>query len=336
MVNNVFILSMGRSGTTLLQNILDAHPTIVSPPESFFMLHLYTKYKNKKEWSEKDIAQFIDDLYTDRPFRLVWKIERMEVEAAFEAAGKITSFADACNAVRTSFHQAYKNDQLEILGDKKPSYTRFTKRIMRVHPNAKVIHMIRDPRGTANGHINTFKRSDVLAVGILWNYSNLRVKRLSVKYPDQYCLLKYEDLVNDPDKTIRELCTFLNIDFSDEMLAYRERVVERFEGYTEHFKDKHRSLLKPIDPSIAEKWKTSMTPHQIRQIEYTTHRVANQFGYFFDHQKPTFGMLVKKPFSYLKLMLAFSVVKIYFAVPFAVRKWVLKKRSERGDHKFQT
>ncbi len=335
MAENVFILSMGRSGTTLLQNILDAHPTIVSPPESYFMLHLYTKYKNKTVWSDQDIVQFIDDLYTDRPFRLVWKLERSEVEASFKAAEKITSFAEACNVVRTSFHQAYKIDQLQILGDKNPSYTQFTKRIMRVYPKAKVIHMIRDPRGTANGHIHTFKRTDILAIGTIWSYTNLRIKRLSIQYPNQYYLLKYEDLVDNPKMVIQDLCTFLAIDFSEDMLAYRERVVEQFDEYTEHFKDKHRSLLKPIDPAIAEKWKTSMTKSQIRQIEYTTHRVAKQFGYVFDRPKPTLGMLFKQPISSLKLMVGFTILKVYFAVPFAVRKWVLNIRSKRTDHKFQ-
>ena len=53
MIQNFYILAMGRSGTTLLQSILDNHSGIVVPPESYFMIHLDKKYGSIKNWNKQ-------------------------------------------------------------------------------------------------------------------------------------------------------------------------------------------------------------------------------------------------------------------------------------------
>lgn len=47
----VFIIGRGRSGTTLLQTIMDAHPTIITANESPFIINLKQKYSKINQWS---------------------------------------------------------------------------------------------------------------------------------------------------------------------------------------------------------------------------------------------------------------------------------------------
>ncbi len=326
---------MGRSGTTLLQSILDAHPEVVAPPESYFMLHLYTKYRRQKKWNDQVITSFIGDLYTDRQFRLFWKVDREEVEASFRAVAPIRSYAQACNAVRLCFNKAYENGNLSLIGDKKPVHTDFPHLIFKLYPDAKVVHMIRDPRGTANGQIKTFKRKDAIAIGLRWSDVNRNVGKLKAQYPNQYHLLKYESLIENPEETVRTLCDFLEIPFSDSMLQYREQVIQRYDEQSALIREKHSSLLKPIDPAIAEKWKTSLTKEQIKCVEYASFNVANEFGYRFERPKPTILMRLKAPISRLKLTVGFSIIKLFFALPFWVRRFVFNMRSRNTDHKYQ-
>ena len=42
-----FVIGKERSGTTLLQVMLNAHPNIVAPPESRFIIMFYFKYGSK-------------------------------------------------------------------------------------------------------------------------------------------------------------------------------------------------------------------------------------------------------------------------------------------------
>ncbi len=58
----VFIVGFGRSGTTLLQELMNAHPNVIGPPEYSFIVYLYSRYGNKKHWTKADIAEFIEAL----------------------------------------------------------------------------------------------------------------------------------------------------------------------------------------------------------------------------------------------------------------------------------
>ncbi len=334
MISNFYILGMGRSGTTLLQSIMDAHGAIVVPPESYFVLHLYKKYHKKKNWDARTLSKFMDDLYTDRPFRLMWRVPRASLEEAFAQAGEINSMGDALNVVRSSFRGSYKQKSIVRFGGKKPIYSMFTKRIMDVNPNAKIIHIMRDPRGTANGQINTFKKKDALAIGYLWTWNNKSVLKLKEKYPDQYFLLKYEDLIENTEDTMRSVCEFLELPYEPSMMDYRSTTTKRFTEYTETYKDKHRSLLKPIDKSIAEKWKKSLLPKHRKHVEYATADLAQQFGYGFEKPKSDLTILLRTPLSKLKIFMGVVAIRTFFSIPFFIRKSILQLRSRLTDHKY--
>lgn len=335
MIVDFYIMAMGRSGTTLLQNILNAHPNTVVPPESFFVLLLYTKYIDETTWTPETIQRFITDLYSDRPFRLMWQVDRETVEASFKNK-EINSFSQACSCVKASFQESFNSKNLYAIGDKNPLYSTFGERILKINPKAKIIHMVRDPRGTANGHINTFNRKDALMVGIIWTKYNEYILKVKEHFPDQYLFIKYEDLINDTGATVAAICSFLNIEYNPEILAYRKATVAQFDTYTTALKWKHENLLKPIDAKIAEKWKTTLTANQINQIEYTTYKTAKKLGYDFKRPKLNILSILILPFSRLKAELLYFVIHLYFNFPFGIRKFILKIRSFLGDKKYQT
>ncbi len=335
MSNNFYVMAIGRSGTTLLANILDAHPNIVVPPESFFVLHLEQKYKHITHWDSKTIKNFIDDVYVDRPFRLMWKVPREIVEQSFEQQPKVTDFTEACNRIRASYNASFKTKDIELFGDKHPIYSNFCQRMMRINPKAKLIHMVRDPRGTGSGQINTFKRKDALAVGYLWARYNRNLSNLKAKYPKNYYLLKYEDLVLKPEETVRSLCAFLEIEFREQMMEYRKNTVERFENYTHAITKKHESLMKPIDTSMVKGWKKKLSSQQIQKLEYATFEVAQQLGYNFEKPEVSFFTKLKFPFSKMKVKTILGTITLFFNFPFWVRKLVLSVKSMALDHNYK-
>lgn len=335
MNRNFYVMAIGRSGTTLLANILDAHPHIVVPPESFFVLHLERKYKHITNWDKKTIKNFIDDVYVDRPFRLMWKVPRNVVEESFLQQPKIESFNEACNRVRASYKASFKEKNIKLFGDKHPIYSNFCRRMMQINPEAKLIHMVRDPRGTGSGQIKTFNRKDALAVGYLWAGYNKNLLELKSLYPKNYYLLKYEDLVLKPEETVRSVCLFLEIEFDEKMMEYRKKTVERFDDYTHAITKKHESLMKPIDPKMVEKWKENLTKKQIEHLEFATHKVATGLGYSFEEPKVDFLTELKFPFSKLKVKLVLGIVTLFFNLPFAFRKLVLTLKSMVLDHNYK-
>lgn len=334
MSKNFYVMAIGRSGTTLLANILDAHPNIVVPPESFFVLHLERKYRHITDWNDKTIKNFIEDVYVDRPFRLMWKVPRNTVEEAFMQHPKVANFNEACNRIRASYKASFKTKTIELLGDKHPIYSNFCKRMMRINPDAKLIHMVRDPRGTGSGQINTFNRKDALSVGYLWARYNKNLLDLKTIYPNNYYLLKYEDLVLQPEKTVQSLCSFLEIEFDEKMMEYRKNTIKRFESYTEAIKKKHQSLMKPIDAKMVEKWKTKLTKKQIAQLEFAAFDVASQLKYDFEKPDVSLYTKLKFPFSKLKVKIILGIITLFFNLPFGFRKMVLGFKSMALDHNY--
>ena len=325
---------MGRSGTTLLQNILNSHPEIVMPPESFFILHLGTKYGKVTQWNDSIIDAFIKDLYTDRPFKIFWQTPLEDVKESFKTCEKVKSFSEACNVVRRAFQRSYLLPNIKWVGDKNPIYCLYYEKLLKITPDAKVIHLVRDPRGTANGQINTFKRKNAFLVGIQWSNYNKSLLRIEKTHPNQYLRIRYEDIIENTDVEIGKICEFLKIDFSDQMLNYREKVVKKFEDYSDILNHRHQSLLKPIDKGIAEKWKKNLTQKQLSIIGFTTYQIANKLGY--EIEKPTFNLVNWLAYSgsMIVAFIRLGTVKLYFSMPFPFRKIILAIRSSNSDHKY--
>src|ERR1700728_3059002 len=97
----VFTVGFERSGTTLLQELMNSHPNIVAPPEYTFIVYLYNRFGNKKHWSKKDIMDFIEELYF-RPLFLLWLINKEELT---EKLLEIAEYADYALICKTIFYQ---------------------------------------------------------------------------------------------------------------------------------------------------------------------------------------------------------------------------------------
>ena len=70
-----FIIGRGRSGTTLLSKLLNEHKQIHIPPESFFILNLLEKYKNKP-LKKNEIVNFVNNLFKENHFLSSGKLKK--------------------------------------------------------------------------------------------------------------------------------------------------------------------------------------------------------------------------------------------------------------------
>jgi hypothetical protein len=129
-----------------------------------------------------------------------------------------------------------------ILGDKSGPNLYRVPTLLEWFPNAKIIHTFRDPRAIMASELKKRHRLaktaknyapsalllrllDPILFAIVfvyitaaWLYAVKLHHKYQRLYPDNYCLLKFEDLVTDPERNVRELCQFLGIQFHAEML----------------------------------------------------------------------------------------------------------------------
>jgi hypothetical protein len=105
-------------------------------------------------------------------------------------------------------------------GDKSLNSERYADEIFTAYPNARILHMIRDPR---DRYASALKRWKVIRGGVgsgtaVWLDSVGLAKRNLLRYSKQYMTVRYETLVASPEGTLREICAFIEEEYSPAML----------------------------------------------------------------------------------------------------------------------
>jgi len=90
--------------------------------------------------------------------------------------------------------------------------------ILRDFPNSHVVHVVRNPW---SGYADTIKRPFPLSLqryALTWSLMQHFALTLAKRHPDRFLLLRFEDLVDDPQKTMGELVSKLGLSWSDTLL----------------------------------------------------------------------------------------------------------------------
>ena len=99
-----FILGRGRSGTTLLQSMLDANENVIIPFESRLIIHLKTRYGKVVTWNHQLIEAMIDDLYKDHKFAVSWNVNKQELTDKLKSFPlEKLNFQNICKIIYLSF-----------------------------------------------------------------------------------------------------------------------------------------------------------------------------------------------------------------------------------------
>ena len=229
--NLVFLLSMPRSGSTLLSLMLGSHPEVCCPPEPWIVLALaeYLELGNirstpyGREWAEIAAIEFL--LNPERK-------QRGAIGKAFRAIGEISRLDDIA-AARQILQAAYQLhldvSWKSIFIDKTPRYYAVLGLIDEIFPRAKKIVLLRNPLDVFSSYKDTWEISRTIftpeGVAVytrdfceglfkLADYTNTP--------RDDVLVLRYEDLASDPESVLRSACEFADIDFLPTMLAYYE------------------------------------------------------------------------------------------------------------------
>jgi hypothetical protein len=166
--------------------------------------------------------------------------------------------------------------------------------ILRHFPNARFILVIRDGRDVACS-LRTFPK--YATVGD-------RSTRLATRKPIEQCIerwindvhaglafssdsrvitVRYEDLVSDTERTLRQLLQFLDEPWSDEVLKFHE--IKSPSRDAAHFLQNPEAQL-PIYPSAIGRWKVDLSKEELAHIESVAGDLLHQLGYLGpDHQE---------------------------------------------------
>jgi hypothetical protein len=321
-----FILGRPRSGTTLLASLFDAHPNIMLPFECALIINIYAKYRRTKYWDKSILLSFYHDIIMQRKFDS-WRVNTDGLKDYLLSLEGEASFETMIKAVYLKFNSFFGKKEIRIIGDKKPVYAIYPKRLIWLFPNARFIYLTRDYRD----NILSIKKVDFEApftalLAYRWRFAANRIEKIRNKFPHQFYTIRYEDLVLDPSVHLQKMCDFLGIQYDETVLDFyriKDELLEKFPR--EHIERYHSSLLNPIDSTRVYGWKKSMPEQDITTADFIVGKHALISGYLVKPGKMTLGILLKAAtgtaYGYFAYQLRFLVDHF----PFGLKSYIRNK-----------
>ena len=199
-ITPIFIFSLPRSGSTLLQKIIASSVDVSTSSEPWILLPLI--YSQKKEgsiteYSHKNAQNALNDV-----------IDGLKSNAV--------DYNTLLKKYILSVYEGLSNENSKYFLDKTPRYYLIIDEIRELFPKAKFIFLFRNPlsiyasiierhkglKSIYSKNIDLQSGFDLLADGY-------------VKHQSDSLKLNYDEIVNNPDKCINEIEGYLGIKISD-------------------------------------------------------------------------------------------------------------------------
>ena len=299
----VFICGFMKSGTTLLTGLLDGHPELIVMPGDSRMLNLIQRQSRTShvsqlnDWDLYWISRLVNPT-GQRPFWILGESDQPYVEFLeylnYWLKGLPSESRSPFLAVVLSYFCANRRrpSNPKMWVEKMPGNEHRIRSISALFPQSKFLHIVRDPRA----NLASLKKLKTVR-GQTWNCAEsgyalhrsfkcgeTNQRRLG---KERYCVLLYEDLIQDSPSAMGRIADFLGIAHSDSLLQpsvngdpavsnsmYRDR---RVEGQV---------LKEP-----GEKWRQTLTPEEVLTISGILHSTAGRWGYeLADHPNLAYRM----------------------------------------------
>jgi hypothetical protein len=275
-----FIIGRERSGTTLLRTLFDAHHHVNIQIEFHFILILFYKYHKVTDWPAARLNGFYNDVVRLPRFQLL-TIDKEKLKENILACEGDCSFGELCKVVLMNYVSFFEKGEIVLLGDKCPYYSLYCEMLLKVFPEAKFIHLVRDHRDNVMSMMKVnFESKFFSSLAYRWKYYNKKIEKSKKKYPDSFYTMKYEDMVSEPERYLKEMCAFLNVDYDEGMPEFYKKKDEFMKTYPAGvFTKIHRNLFQKITNEHIYSWKKKMQEKQVKKADFIAGTMAEKYGY---------------------------------------------------------
>ena len=238
-VTPIFLLSLPRSGSTLVQRVLAADPKIATAAEPWLLLpHLYATRERgiAAEYTQPIAARAIAEFVRSLP-------------------GGERDYREALHDFAIDLYTRAAGEETTYFLDKTPRYHYVVDDLLETFPEAKIVFLWRNPLAVVASIVETWTKGR-------WNVDRWQGDlRGIVPLVDTYAAhrstsiaVQYEDLVSNPLGAWPQIFGYLGLPFDEELLTRFSDV--RLEGSMGDPTGVHRYTT--ISPDSLEKWRTTL------------------------------------------------------------------------------
>lgn len=297
----IFVVGVARSGTTLMRSLMNASERIAVARESHFMGHIFGRRGARHYFrragdlaDDATIRRIVDMIYSGEYARhsrwrnvspywlwLMESVPREEMERRMLAAERSE------RGLMATFMRLYADTRGKpVMGEKTPTHLAYTDTLLEWFPDARVIHMLRDPRAIYVS--DRYRRRTkgrkpytwlmkvpllletylLLLTVVAWRRALRSHAGFRKRHAGRYTLIRFEDLVQRPDEVLPRLYEFLGVAMPAD--PTRSKVPAQH-GM--------RSTSEGLDPEAANRWRERIHPFARRFLEFFLRGPMRRYGY---------------------------------------------------------
>ena len=256
----IFVGGAERSGTTLVQNMLDSHPDICGAPEFH---HLPDIINLRKKFHVSINRKFID---------LICSYDDVDRHMG--------------SLIETFLYPLADQHGCRLLSEKTPRNVLVFPDLINLFPAARFIHVVRDPRAIIASMLQVgrrakqeswkaqeFTHSVCAAVAYVRQCQKIGFASFELA-PERVFEVVYERLVTDPEHETRRICEFLGVEWSNRMLHPKDVKHLGEKAVTNNVWYDTKSFNRDPEPHEVDKWKNQLT--YVQKVIITTAFLDNK------------------------------------------------------------
>ncbi len=282
----VFIVGVPRSGNTLVGCILNKHEAL----SIFFEFALFSAIRPKWYRRERLFGSVPPDKYVELFLRGKedWYLDDTSLDVDPQELTRVVADAgpqweDQTDALMSSLARKMGASRW---GDKTPHNLREIPNIFREFPDARIVHVYRDPRhvvrSMSDPSFPPAPNHPVINAEIVRRYHTLysEIRRdMNEAQKSKILDLKYESLLAEPEQSLRELLGFLGEDYTPKLLEPATASVRNAIGWKDY---KGWGELEPQSSASSKPMSAAVELHLAeirRKLDYPTYRTSSLAGH---------------------------------------------------------
>jgi Sulfotransferase family len=266
----VFVAGLERTGTSLMYALLASHPRIAMTRRTNLWAHFYDQYGDLGD--DANLERCLDTMMR---YRRIVKLrpDRERIRHEFRAGDRTYGrlFALLCQ-------QHAERQGKPRWGDKSLNTERYARPIFDAYPDARIIHMIRDPRDRYASSLTRWqRRRGGIGAGTAEWLASARSALLNAReHPDSYRPIRYESVVSGPEQTMREVCDFIGEAFAPEMLSLQGAPEFSGRGSNSSYGERAPGA---ITTTSVGRFRNVLSPRQVAFVQRLAGDLMARFGY---------------------------------------------------------
>jgi hypothetical protein len=241
----LFITGHPKSGTSLVASMLDGHPDLLVIPEESDAVSMFVGAIRQPAFHFGTVerrTEIVVDLF--RHISHLRNLFRGRVDDDIggnfdysdfdteifvsELRARLAELGQGLSGSFRAIAQAYGAAAGHLLADgrgagywveKSPAHAAHVCLLARLFPDAKFIHVVRDPRDNWLSYKKKHPDLDAVHYGLRWAMTQRRAESFRRKWPERMKFVKYEELVADPRREAEAIAAFLGVRYHDNLLT---------------------------------------------------------------------------------------------------------------------